>query len=84
MPEILILIHGNRFLMNKIKLLLMKNPALTEESGSSDSVSYCLVIVGMGGMIQYSIYNNFSVFCKKFNLETENISKINSFHHGIQ
>ena len=34
MSEILILIHGNSFLMNKIKiklLLLIKNPPLTEE-----------------------------------------------------
>ena len=33
MPEILILIHGKRSLMNKIKikLSLMKNPTLTEE-----------------------------------------------------
>ena len=27
-------------------------------------------------MIQYSIYDNFSVFCKKINLEIENILKI--------
>ena len=33
MPEIVIFVHGNRFLMNeiKIKLLLIENPVLSEE-----------------------------------------------------
>ena len=35
-------------------------------------------------MIQYSIYHNFSVFCKNFNLESMNIFKNQLSHHGIQ
>ena len=34
-------------------------------------------------MIQYSIYNNFSVFCKYFNLDAENIKNKNKFSHLI-
>ena len=35
---------------------------------------YCQVFWGVDVVIQYSIYN-FSLFCKKINLETENIWK---------
>ena len=31
-------------------------------------------------MIKYSSYNDFSVFCKKFNFEPETISEINPSH----
>ena len=34
-------------------------------------------------MIKYSIYTNFSAFCKNFNLETEHLKKT-TFHHDIQ
>ena len=54
--------------MNKIKLLLTKSPALGEE------FQFYQVFVGLGNiMIQYSIYNNVFIFCKRFNLKTKNI-----------
>ena len=72
MPKILILIHGNRFLMNEIKIkLLMKNT----NSGQIDLTCILTVLpdICVGVMIQYFIYNNFSVVCKNFNFEIENI-----------
>ena len=75
MPEISICFHGDRFLMNKIKikLSLMKNPSLTVKSVSVlTGICWCWCY-----MIQYFFYNNFSVFCKDFNLKTENIFFLN-------
>ena len=49
MLEILILIHGNRLLMNKmeIKLLLMKNPTLTKGIFGSLLVKSVSVLQGI-------------------------------------
>ena len=71
--EILILIHSNKLLMNKneIELSLTKNSALTKDLNLNQFQSY-QIFVGVI-MIQYSIYNNFPVFCKIFNLESKNI-----------
>ena len=78
MLEILILIHSNRFLMNKIKirLLLMKIPSLTEEIWPP-LVKSVSVLSGICWceyyIIKYFIYNNFTVFCKNFKLEIKNL-----------
>ena len=52
-------------------------PLWLKRSGSSliKSVSILPDIhwCGCYHIIQYSIYNNFSVFCKNFNLKTQNI-----------
>ena len=69
-------IHSKRLLTNKIKIqsLLTKNPVLTQEIRificwlSFSSTRYWCYY-----MIQYSIYNNFSIFCKNVNCETESI-----------
>ena len=70
MLEILIFIHSNIFLMNKIRIksLLTKNPTLNQRKPDLHLLSqfqYCQVFVGSGCyMIQYSIYDNFYAFCK--------------------
>ena len=82
MPEILIFAHGNRFLINKfkIKFLTKKN----RRDPDLLSVSLLQSCCGCCYKIKYNIYNNFFVFCKSFNLETENIfKKINVCHHGV-
>ena len=45
MSEILILIHGNRFLMNKIRIRLLqtKNPALTDDIQIFTYVNFTIV-----------------------------------------
>ena len=48
----------------------------------SRSFSYCQVFVGICGIIQYSIYNNFSVF--KENLKQKTFKECIPFHHAIQ
>ena len=76
MPEILILIHGNRFIFNDKNWINKKISQWMKRSGSSPLKSISLLpdICWCGCyMIQYSICNDISVFCKSFNLETENI-----------
>ena len=79
MPEIWVFNHGNRFLMIRIKIIINENLTLTEETRSSsvESVSVLPTICWCECyfMIQYSISNNFSVFCKNSNLENESIKK---------
>ena len=54
----------------------MKYPTLTKDLDLHllSLFQYFQVFIGAGiVMSQYSIYNNFSVFCKNFNLESKTI-----------
>ena len=77
MAKIWILIHGNRFLMNTIKLLSMKILLWPKRFRSSliQSVLVSPDICGCYHIIQYSIYNHFPTVLKNVNLETKNILK---------
>ena len=50
MAEILILTHGNRYLINKIRIVISStnNPDMTEENRIfSSHFHYCLIFVGV-------------------------------------
>ena len=80
MPEILTLIDGKRFLMNRIKLFYENS--LSDQRSAFSLVKSVPILPGICRCrccytIQYSVSHNFSVFCKNFNLETKNIHEIN-------
>ena len=75
-----VLIHGNIFLKNKIKikLLLAKNPALRPGCSFAESIFYYQIFVGIGVIKWCNIPLTFLYFIKRNNLEIENVLKSHS------